>query len=155
VFTLDTAKPSSLGIADKLHPHSYLCIILTFISKSMAVHLRDYLLFLSGVEISCNGEKGTSAPREIKYGVPQDSVLGPILFLLHINDPPLNIKEVFPDDTKILVTAEKGQNLQKKINKVMSELDGGFNANSLILNTEKTIAMAFHNRQERLDETAN
>jgi hypothetical protein len=34
----------------------------------------------------------------------------------------------------------------------MSELDGLFNANNLILNTEKTIVMAFHNR---LDETAN
>jgi hypothetical protein len=46
-------------------------------------------------------------------------VLGPVLFLLYINDLPLNIKEVrlvlFADDTNILVTAEKGQNLQKKI----------------------------------------
>jgi hypothetical protein len=45
----------------------------------------------------------------------------------------LNIKTarivLFADDTDILVTAEKGQNLQKKINK--SELDGWFSANSL------------------------
>jgi hypothetical protein len=31
----------------------------------------------------------------------------------------------------------------------MSELGGWFNANSLILNTEKTTAMTFHDRQER------
>jgi hypothetical protein len=76
------------------------------------------------VEISCNGEKGTSALREIKYGVPQGSVLGPILFLLYIYNLPLNIKEakkvLFADDTNILVTAEKEQNLQEKINKVMN-----------------------------------
>jgi hypothetical protein len=38
-------------------------------------------------------------------------VLGPILFLLYINDLPFNIKEarivLFADDTNILVTAEK------------------------------------------------
>jgi hypothetical protein len=55
----------------------------------------------------------------------------------------------------MLVTAEKGQNMQKKINKVISELGGWFNANNFMLNTKKTIAMTFHNRQKRLDETSN
>jgi hypothetical protein len=54
-----------------------------------------------------------------------------------------------PDSVRNVCCADKGQNLQKMINKVMSELDGWFNANSLTLNTEKTIVMAIHNRHKR------
>jgi hypothetical protein len=39
--------------------------------------------------------------------------------------------------------------LQQKIKEVIDKLHGWFNANSLILNTEKTTAMLFHSRQER------
>jgi hypothetical protein len=77
----------------------------------------------------------------------------PLVYNKYINDLPLNIKEaktvLFADDTNILVTAEKGQSLQQKINKVITELQGWFSANSLILNTEKTTAMLYHSRQER------
>jgi hypothetical protein len=115
--------------------------------KSCLVHRKQV------VEISCNGKKCVSAPNETKQGVPQGSVLGLILFLLYINNLPLNIKEartvLCADDTHILVTAKNRQSLQQKINKVMDELQGWFNANSLILNTEKTTAVLFHSRQER------
>jgi argininosuccinate synthase len=64
----------------------------------------------------------------------------------------MNIKDtkivLFSDDTNILVRAENGQILQHKINKVMNELHSCLYANSLTLNTEKTIAIPFHTRQE-------
>jgi hypothetical protein len=50
--------------------------------------------------------KAISATRQVDIGVPQGSILGPILFSLYINDLPLNIPHaktvLFADDTNIV-----------------------------------------------------
>jgi len=89
--------------------------------------------------------------REIESGVPQGSILGPILFSLYINDLPLNIMGLkivlFADDTNILVSEANMNNLQYKLKNVMNELQTWFTLNSLVVNAEKMVAMSFHTMQ--------
>jgi hypothetical protein len=89
---------------------------------------------------------------EIAHGVPHSSILGPILFLLYINDLPLNIMRsktvLFADDTNILVSGENLNTLQYKLNNVMKELHTRFTW-YLVVNAENMLAISFHTMQNK------
>ena len=96
--------------------------------------------------VSFNGE--SSELKNIICRVPQGSFLGPLLFLIYINDLP-NISEVlhfyfFADDTNIYYEAETMKKLESVINKELKKLDSWLVVNRLALNIDKTNFLVFH-----------
>ena len=96
--------------------------------------------------VSVNGH--SSDLLDITCGVPQGSVLGPLLFLLYINDLP-NISKVlnfylFADDTNIYYESETLHELENTINKELNKLYLWLNVNRLSLNIDKTNYIIFH-----------
>ncbi|PNF39982.1 hypothetical protein B7P43_G15963 [Cryptotermes secundus] len=102
---------------------------------------------------SPNQKSFSSSCKEIKYGVPQGSVLGPLLFLMFINDLPKAVHEakvvLFADDTNILIIDKNLKSLNDKTIVSMHQLENWFAVNHLIINIEKTKALFFQGRGPR------
>ncbi|MCP4054789.1 MAG: hypothetical protein GY739_17445 [Mesoflavibacter sp.] len=80
-------------------------------------------------------------------GVPQGSILGPILFIIYINDLPEIVNEfinLFADDTMIAPSSHSEITLETKSNNIMSEVANWFKLNKLTLNPSKTRAILFN-----------
>ena len=99
-----------------------------------------------------------SSTRTLSYGVPQGSVLAPLLFSLFINDLPTSIHTgemfLFADDATLSVQGKTMIDIQSKMNNALEEVYLWTQNNKLLLNTNKTKVMVIGSRQriQKLNE---
>ncbi len=158
VSTQDALTSVVENVSKKLDNHESVSVLYLDVSKAFDSLSHEVLLFklqcygFRGIVykwfesylsarmqyVECNGVK--SRLRLLRTGVPQGSVLGPLLFLLYINDLPAVSRELlfvlFADDTTCITSPDK---LQECCDLVGS----WFLSNKLVLNIGKTKHMLF------------
>lgn len=83
-----------------------------------------------------------------KRGVPQGSILGPLIFLLYINDLPQIMHHkciLFADDTTFIFKCTSKDTYEVEINKSIDTIVTWLNSNNLLLNLDKTKLIQFKN----------
>ena len=107
--------------------------------------------------VSVNGSN--SSYLNVTCGVPQGSVLGPLLFLIYINDLPQSSAKLvfylFADDTNIYFEAENLKLLQQTVNKELKKVKIWLDVNKLSLNIDKTNFIIFKSPQHFSSDIIN
>ena len=97
-----------------------------------------------------------SATMPITHGVPQGSILGPLLFILYINAL-ANVSEnlfsiLFADDTTVLIEGTNINTMIATLNCELGKLTEWLNANKLSINVSKSHYMVFHRSRRKINK---
>lgn len=152
-------------------------VLATYIDLSKAFDCVNHIILLSKLEklgvrgisnqwfksyllgrkqfVVCNGKK--SQTMENSYGVPQGSILGPVLFIIFIRDLDQNIPGfivTYADDISLITNSISYPILVKELNQKLNDVFLYLSKNKLVMNQNKTVNMSFHASNTRPQQSA-
>ena len=105
--------------------------------------LQFFASYLGNRGQKCYVNGALSSASDLKCKVPQDSILGPLFFLIYINDVPNSLNtacaaKMFTDDTNITISGCSVADIEQETNSELLNLHCWLKANKLSLNVAKT-----------------
>ena len=123
-----------------------------YLNNSSAVRFFQSYLSDRSQYVCANGK--FSATGTIQSGVPQGSILGPLLFCIFINDLPLHIQDkkvrnsLFADDSSLDTSGKTVNEIEVTLQKSLNDVSGWCKNNLMCLHPEKTKCMVIATRQK-------
>ena len=126
-----------------------------YIPNSPSQELFSSYLAKRNQYVFVNGK--SSSKQIVTTGVPQGSILGPLLFLLYINDLPLHVNtiendvknELFADDASLYTSSSSIDLLRNSLQDGLNKVKEWCNLNQMIVHPNKTKSMVVTTRQKQ------
>lgn len=88
-----------------------------------------------------------------KVGVPQGSILGPLLYIIYVNDFRFHNSTMYADDTSLLLCGPRIEEVTKNANIQMQQIHEWYKSNKLILNIKKSSFLRFNISKKKVDNS--
>jgi len=93
-----------------------------------------------------------SGKQRVSVGVPQGSIIGPLMFILFMNDLPLATDgdlDMYADDTTMTAISDNVDELEETLNHQLEDVHKWCSNNQMVINTDKTKSMLITTAQKR------